>query len=148
MPRGVKEMKTSSKATLIAIGLIVLLTVASAYAQTSGMVRANVPFQFLAGDKVMLAGVYRIEVDPTFQRMAIRQTDGNAGLYLSAHLSLKKGDVPENGMLVFHKYGNQFFLHATWNAGELRGYELPVSRAEREMARLASTREVATVRVN
>ncbi len=134
----------SSKAILIAIGLIALLT-ASAYAQPNGMMRVNVPFQFLAGEKVMPAGEYRIEADPAFHRMALRLADGNAALYLSAHLSVKSGDAPEKAMLVFHKYGNQYFLRAAWNAGELRGYELPMSRAERETARLAGSGEVAAV---
>lgn len=140
-------MKTSSKTNLIVIGLIALLTVASAYAQPFGTMRVSVPFQFLAGDKVMPAGEYRIEVDPWFQRMALRRTDGSVGLWLAAHLTQKNGDAPETGMLIFHKYGNQFFFRGAWNAGELRGYELPVSRAEREMAKLAGKTEVASVRV-
>jgi hypothetical protein len=147
-PQGEKKMKTSSKAALIAIGLIVLLAAGSAFAQPSGTMRANVPFQFQAGDKVTPAGEYRVEIDPAFHRMALRRADGSAALYISAHLSRKTGDAPEMATLVFHKYGNQFFLRAAWNGRELSGYELPLSRAEREMARLASTREAASVRVN
>jgi hypothetical protein len=68
-------------------------------------------------------------------------------VYLTAHLTRKTGDAPEAGMLVFNKYGRQYFLRAAWHGGELSGYELPFSRAEREMAKLAAKTEVASVRV-
>jgi hypothetical protein len=70
MPQGEKKMR--NKANVIVIGLIALLTVATAYAQPFGTMRVSVPFQFLAGDKVMPAGEYQIEIDPLFQRMALR----------------------------------------------------------------------------
>jgi hypothetical protein len=42
--------------TLMAIGVLVLLSATSAYGQTS--MRFNVPFEFLAGDQTMPAGQY------------------------------------------------------------------------------------------
>jgi hypothetical protein len=138
-----KEMK-NSKAVALAIGLIALFTVA--YAQPSGTLRANIPFQFMAGDKAMPAGEYRVEVDSAFHRMALRLADGNAALYVTIHPSQPAASAPEGSMLVFHKYGKQYFLRTAWTAGEVRGFELPASRAERETAKLAAPHEVASVR--
>src|SRR5207244_6047829 len=46
--------------------------------------------------------------------------------------------------LVFHRYGNRYFLYQIWVRGENRGRELPQTRLERE---LASNRQPAPVAV-
>jgi hypothetical protein len=47
---------------------------------------------------------------------------------------------------VFHRYGNAYFLSQVWNAENQRGYRLPKSKTEREMARNAGRTELASVR--
>jgi len=130
----------------IAIGLLALLSVTTAYAETK-LLRVEIPFKFVAGDQVLPAGVYRVIIDPQFNRMELRRADGAAGAYISVHSASRPTSV-ELGQLVFRGYGHTYFLQSVWGAGRSTGSELPQSKGEREMARAASSgTQIAWVRV-
>jgi len=115
------------------IGLGLLLATASAYAQT-GVVKANVPFNFIVEKTQIPAGEYVI------------QNLGTAGLAMSIQSSDRKmvkvvlpnacesSQAQPKTKLVFHRYGDQYFLSQIWTAGNTRGSELPKSRRETEVA--------------
>jgi len=71
-------------------------------------VRFNVPFDFTVGKVSLPAGSYS---------------------------GLNPGQVSEATKLIFHRYGDQYFLAQFWNLGSETGYELPRSKAEREIGR-------------
>ena len=123
---------------LIAIGVVTVLSVTSAYAQAVS-IRADIPFQFIAAGKVLPAGKYQLEYAAAFQRITLRPIEGGAGLYLTSHPADRPGSGPQPGMFVFHKYGDHYFLWKVWSPGHSQGYELPASKAEREMARMLKT---------
>ena len=107
---------------------LVLLVLAPAYAQkTSATV--NVPFSFMVDDVVMPAGEYVIsspnERVVTFQHVGGRE----AKSAMTDNGSSTKSDGISK--LVFHKYGNAYFLAAAW---------LPNSDHAREF--FASAREI------
>lgn len=136
----------SSKRILIAAGLIALLFVVNAYAETR-LLRVEIPFRFIAGDQVLSAGVYRVSVDPAFHRMELRNADGSAGTFISVYAAVRS-PASDMGKLLFHGYGNTFFLQGIWAAGMTAGYELPASKAEREMAKVRSGgAQIAWVRI-
>ncbi|HSB15201.1 MAG TPA: hypothetical protein VLE22_12140 [Bryobacteraceae bacterium] len=126
----------SSKRILIAAGLLALLSVADVCAETK-LVRIEIPFRFIAGDQVLPAGVYRVAVDPAFNRMELRTEDGASGAFVSVYTAAK-APASDTGKLLFHGYGNTFFLQGVWAAGMTSGYKLPASKAEREMAKVRS----------
>lgn len=123
---------------LMAISGIALLSVTAAYAQSIS-VRANVPFQFLAGDKVLPAGQYQLSVAPGSNRITLHPTQGGAGMYLSILPTQRSQFAAQPGALVFHRYGTHHFLRTVWSPGQSGGYELPSSKAEREFVRMAKT---------
>ncbi len=127
----------------IATGLLTVLLAPTLNAETK-LVRVNIPFTFMAGEHVLPAGQYRVEVDPASNRMRLRRADGEAGAYLSVYIAYKP-QAPNMGTLVFHKYGNSHFLQGVWGAGRSWGYEVPASEAEREMVKVKVTREVAWI---
>src|SRR5438105_14096363 len=47
--------------------------------------------------------------------------------------------------LVFHRYGNRYFLYQIWVEGENRGRELPRTRLEKEVASNARPSSVAVL---
>jgi len=110
-------------------------------------VRAYIPFQFHAGGKVLPAGQYQVEVASDFSRMRLGLRDGGASLYLPAHPTHRTEATAQPATLVFHKYGNHHFLWKVWNPGGSQGYEVPASKAEREMARARPASEVASIAV-
>ena len=116
------------------IGLGLLLATASAYAQT-GVVKANVPFNFIVYKTQIPAGRYTIQPLGTLSSnaMTIESSDGKvvkAFLPTACESSLAQ----EKTKLVFHRYGDQYFLAQIWTEGNNRGSELPKTEREQEVA--------------
>jgi hypothetical protein len=76
----------------------------SANAQT-GIVKANIPFDFTVGDTQMPAGEYTIT---SWKSFLVLQTVGHNATVLSFEDDAKS---KSGSKLVFHLYGNQYFLH-------------------------------------
>jgi hypothetical protein len=74
----------------------------------------------------------------------IRSTDGQANI---ARLTIPvvTNTPMSKGSLVFHRYGEEYFLSEIWPAGGLTGRELPKSRAERDLMRKAQDSGVAAM---
>src|ERR1700738_420022 len=118
--------------------------VAPANAQLSTPIRAKIPFDFTVGDKKLPAGEY------TFSRLSgfsdntvvsVSSSDASAHVFQStfaAHVLTPKN----KSTLVFHKYGDQYFLEQIWSGGEQAGSQVPESRSERTIERqLAQTQQ-------
>lgn len=115
------------------IGLGLLLATASAYAQT-GVVKANVPFNFIVDKTQAPAGQYMIHnVGSSGTAMTIESQDRSL-VKLVLPNACESAQVQEKSKLVFHRYGNQYFLAQIWTAGNDRGRELPQTEQEREIA--------------
>ena len=116
--------------------------VASANAQLSNPVRAKIPFDFNVGDKKLPAGEYTFSHLSGFStRNLISVGSVDASTYqftVGTEVLIAKN----KSTLVFHKYGDQYFLEQIWSAGEREGTQVPESRSERTFRRqLAQTQQ-------
>lgn len=131
--------------TLFRIALCgALLAIASsAVGQTKpGDVKVDVPFAFNVGAQSLPAGNYIVEaVDDSHVRIFNSKT---AGLFVTTQAALRTAS--DGSKLVFHRYGDTYFLSAVWVTGNTTGRELFRSRAERELARRDAEMELAVVR--
>ena len=116
--------------------------VASANAQLSIPIKAKIPFDFNVGNKKLPAGEYtfsRLSVVSDSKVMLVR------GVGVGVLQSTSEAEVlrPKNeSTLVFHKYGDQYFLEQIWTGGEQEGTQLPESRGERTaQQQLAQTQQ-------
>jgi hypothetical protein len=115
------------------IGLGLLLVTASAYAQI-GVVKANVPFNFIVEKAELPAGTYLIDsLGLTGKAMTIQSVDRKV-IKMVLPNACESTRAQETTKLVFHRYGDQYFLAQVWTAGNDQGEELPTSRREREVA--------------
>src|SRR5262249_24345036 len=110
--------------------------VMSASAQSFNVIRVSIPFDFTLGEKNFPAGKYIVQqlFQNTTNGIMIRSEDGKATvmrLTSSVQSSAPKNDAE----LIFHRYGNQYFLSEVWAAGENTGFQLPESRGERILER-------------
>ena len=113
------------------LGLGLLFATASAYAQTVAL-KANVPFNFIVAGKTLPAGEYTIQSLSTIQRvLVIRGSDKPQMVMANSCASAKPSDTSK---LVFHRYGDRYFLSQIWTAGNASGAELPPSSRESEVA--------------
>ena len=121
-----------------------LLASASAYAQTVNM-KVNVPFNFIVSGATLPSGQYTIkDFGATGNVISIRTLDNKAkSLILKRRCESLKAS--EQTKLVFHRYGDRYFLAQIWMAGNKSGNELPKSPREGEVARDYSLQEVVLV---
>ena len=128
-------MKTYARTFIALAGFAFIVTAAVANAQTSTATISNVPFAFSVGASQMPADTYRVS-----------KIGGHTDVFMIGSLRhsvilLGQPDgrnTDETPRLVFHKYGDQYFLREFWTGGST-GFSLPVSRQERQAEeRLAS----------
>ncbi len=141
-------MKTKVIKRLTILSLVSMFTlcaaVASANAQLSVPIRAKIPFDFSLGDKKLAAGEYtfsRLSGIADNRTMLVRSEDSSTRMFQST--SVAQVLTPKNeSILVFHKYGDQYFLEQIWTSGEQEGTQLSESRSERTIRRqLAQTQQ-------
>jgi hypothetical protein len=109
--------------------LALALTVNVAFAQSKS--KASVPFAFSVEQTSMEAGQYSILV--TERVIQIRNDSTNKSVIICS-LSVES-PKPQNSQLVFHKYGDRYYLAEVWTAtgqGGASRIELPASKAEKE----------------
>ena len=104
-------------------------------AQSSSGVRADVPFDFIVGDTTLSAGRISVGGASGSEARSLSITNyakGQSTFRLAQ--SLMGPDTTEQGKLVFHKYGNQYFLAEVWVPG-FKVLELAKSKSERAIER-------------
>jgi len=112
--------------------LLILTMVAftgMAYAQR-GMT-AQVPFDFIANGKTMPAGMCRVEIQDDGQAV-VWITSGNKHL-LALPLKEWSSSPSQKTALVFHKYGDRYFLAGVKREGLKEIFELRPGKVEREL---------------
>lgn len=128
--------------TQIAKGLAMLMVTlafgaaaaVAANGQTSRSLRAQVPFDFVVADKTLRAGEYQVRpLNDAGNVIVIGNQDGDRALQQSTRA--ERNEKQLHAKLVFHKYGNTYFLSQIWMAGESSGREIPKTRQERAMER-------------
>jgi len=116
------------------LGLGLLLAVSAAQAQET-RVKANIPFDFVVGNKVLPAGEYMVVSEGrTNQAIVIRSDDTNSAI-LSLTLSCSSLNPSDKTKLVFHSLAGRYFLSQGWMQGYDKGRELPKSKAEVQLAK-------------
>jgi len=109
--------------------LVLALVVNVAFAESKS--KANVPFAFSVEQNSMAAGEYSITISDRV--MTLRNDSTNATVAVIAQH--EESAKPQSTRLVFHKYGDSYFLAEVWSAtgkAGASGIELPASKAEQE----------------
>jgi hypothetical protein len=115
---------------IIAIALFAASSLAAAgnLSAQEHMVKANIPFDFTVNNNVLPAGTYTISsLSPS--AVQVRNVNGHV-----AELSLVQNDDKRSTtpVLVFQRYGNQYFLHEILAANAMN---VTVPRSKREQRR-------------
>ena len=120
---------------LTALTLVAWLMVPATQAQ-SIMLKANIPFDFVVGEKRLPSGEYHVKsLNPVLTQ--IQSKDGHStAIVLTAGMQAAK--ISDAGKLVFNRYGDQYFMSKIWAPSSDSGRELPKSRLEREVAQRLS----------
>jgi len=113
----------------------------------------TIPFDFFVGADKLPAGAYTLRAEDSRTAMKIQLRDQSSGRYFLIH-PIESPSIQDRSKLVFHKYGNDYFLSQVWTAGRATGEELNKTksqqRLERELANQAGKPEsvAITMRAN
>jgi hypothetical protein len=117
-------------ASALAIGMVASAPMALAQHGDSAT-KADIPFDFQAGQKVMPAGTY--EISKAGDHMLLLRAKGQqAAEFLTVHDAYAL-TAPTGSSLVFDRRGNSYFLRQIWTAGEHNGLECRKPRVERKI---------------
>jgi hypothetical protein len=117
---------------IAAIALFVASTFIAAGSATAQdhLVKATIPFNFTVGEKALPAGTYMIGSALTSPGvLAIRSWDNKVNV-LSLGQS-NQGDHVQDNTLMFHKYGNQYFLSEIRSEGASMNIHFAATKAEK-----------------
>jgi hypothetical protein len=126
--------------------LIAIMTLAmvSAVVSANGQslkAKANVPFEFAVGDRNLPAGTYAVStINSAGDAVRINGVDTKDS---AVRLTSTADGRANHAKLVFHRYGERYFLAQIWTSPE-DGRQLMTSRQEqaikKELSRIASSK--------
>jgi hypothetical protein len=133
----------NKKLVVLAMSLT-LLMIAAASAQTVHL-KASVPFNFIAGHTRFPAGEYELlSTGNADSALVIRSLDSKPQALVLSN-SCESRSAPAATKLVFHRYGQRYFLSQVWMQGDNIGHQLQASSWEVEVAKDFSVDEVVLV---
>jgi len=130
----------------IALSAVLLLAASTSFAQTKeGDTIADVPFGFVADGHNLPPGHYIVS---RVNEFTLRIYNGPDHSVLVNTNKAQRSSNESASKLVFHRYGDTYFLSEVWVGSNPIGRELPPSRHERELAARTAEREIAVVRMS
>ena len=144
-------MKKQVMIALVMLSLTVTLAVTAANAQSRAhFMRITIPFEFIIKNETLPPGSYtvkRLSSDKP-EMLLLSGTDGGSGVYILTN-NVQAKMHRSGSELVFHQYGDKYFLSQVWEAGDNIGRQLPKSRRERatelELAKVTMKRQTVTL---
>lgn len=123
--------------------LLAVVAAATAYAQMPGTaLYASIPFDFSVRGKILPAGNYEIRrlTDEPGELIVSSVNDKHERAIFETEPVEPKGRSSRS-QIIFHRYGDRYFLSEVFAGGQQTGRELPLSRQERNLKReLASNK--------
>ena len=128
-------MKKKVFSVALTCGLLVLISAASAYAQLPGTaVRASIPFDFSVRGKILPAGVYEIRrINDAPEGLVISSLNNRHERTIFETEPVGTNRTPSRGEIIFHRYGDSYFLSEIFAGDGEMGRELRPSRRERNL---------------
>ena len=127
---------------LAKLGLLVVMIMIAAGTSAKAQsleykLTANIPFDFSVADKKFQAGEYsvgRASVSNGDMVVQVRSADGHENINRIT-VPVVSRTLTNRASLVFHRYGDEYFLFQIWPAGANTGRALPKSRGEKDVER-------------
>ncbi|HXZ78824.1 MAG TPA: hypothetical protein VEG30_02770 [Terriglobales bacterium] len=131
---------------VMVVALITISSLASvAQAQSNLRLRVNVPFKFVADNTAMQAGEYEIsELRPSI--LVLRNLDQRSAVVQRTGSSRPEKSLDGQAALIFHRYGESYFLTQVVTETADSAYQLETSGEEKQLAQSASP-QLRVVRV-
>ena len=136
-------MKKQILGGVVAGCLLAMMIAVPALAQMPGTtMRASIPFDFIVMGKTLPAGNYEIKrISDSPEGLIIRNVNEKRDHAMFETEPVESRKIPNRSEIVFHRYGDTYFLSEVVTGGEEIGQELAPTRAERQLrSEMASNR--------
>src|ERR1041385_7975559 len=141
-------MKHAKKALALS-GLLVLLTFSSALGQSDRQTIIHIPFNFSVGEKTFPAGKYVIERTwKTSDSVWVIKRKDNVGKAMLLTRPVRANETQQETRLVFHQYGDLYFLTGIWPAGDATGRVIQTSDRERSLDKAVAEKRVEHILID
>jgi hypothetical protein len=131
---------------MLIAGVVLMAALVSAHAQSITVV-ADVPFEFTVGGESLRAGEYSVRSFTTNGDVVLISTRNSSDGVIRLTQTIEARIAPKQGKLVFHRYGQRYFLSEVWTPGERTGRQLRKCDEERaiegQLAAISSKSELA-----
>jgi hypothetical protein len=116
---------------------LLTLVAATAHAQMPGTaLRASIPFDFSVRGRVLPAGEYEVErIADAPDGLVIRSLSDKHEQEVFETETVQARRIAGSSELIFHRYGDSYFLSEVLASGQQTGGELPQSRQEKTLRR-------------
>jgi len=124
-------MKNAKRMLVLMLTMMPML--AAAQMRDAREIVAQVPFKFMVGSKAIPAGQCVIRRAATDSK-TLQISNATASVSLFSSVFPQETKLTSQGyILIFHGYGNRYFLTGLRLKGDRTTYQLPESKAEAEM---------------
>ena len=129
--------------------IVLLLAALSFYLQAEErpLLTATVPFAFDVANVNLPAGSYTVSILPPYNTIKVQSADGRKAATISA-IPSQKSVNSERAKLVFHRFGNEYFLAQVWEQGSNIHRDLQSGNRARQLARSGDRMESVTILAN
>lgn len=128
-------------ATLLVLALLAVPGFVNA--QSRQVIKAQVPFEFVVNGNILPAGECSIEAHGDGLTYLL-VSSGSHKMYVVPNAT-ESSTVAAQPTMVFHRYGDRYFLSSISRQGNNRGYSLPVGKAEKELRAQNAAEGVVTL---
>jgi hypothetical protein len=126
------------KRLMVLAAVMTLTVMASArVAQAQQSLVVNIPFDFVAGNQVLPAGQYSVNVSGTTHTLVLIGRKYSIKSPFLRTNAVAANEIQSASKLIFNCYGDRYFLSQVWKAGESTGRQLLKSAREKETAQSA-----------
>jgi hypothetical protein len=106
-----------SARTLITICLLLTAAVFAQMTSSQRLMKVDIPFAFGVQDQSLSAGQYLVFTVTPERSIRIVSANGKHSAIVNTLPNYAK-EPSSNSRLVFHRYGNEYFLAEVWTAGQ------------------------------
>jgi hypothetical protein len=140
----------NSKRSCVAIGAALLAATFLVFSAVSAQgfsdhMKGKIPFAFYVADEQLPAGNYDVQTIASGVVKVYNSETHNVVLFNTVRLSNPVRDS-SGAKLIFHRYGDDYFLSEMWWSGTQDGLKTIESKREHELARLSTPVRVSIVR--
>jgi hypothetical protein len=129
-----------------ALAIGIAATPSNALAQTSSGVKANIPFAFQVGSRVMPAGTYTFSKQG--EHVMLLSSDDARNRIVSMVLPQNESRTQTVGRVTVAKYGDHYFLHQISSSDSEIAYSWTTGKQEKELVRELNLLNGTEVAVN